>query len=72
MVDYDDIIQRLRAEAASNKELLRQIRRIIDSDPEFENLSLVGGVKTILRRYHEQLEENKSLNAELSLLMSIK
>lgn len=64
--DPEDVINRLIAEVAQDKRLLEDIRRVIHSDPEFDGLSLVGGVKTILRRYREEKEASDKLRKELN------
>jgi hypothetical protein len=64
--DQEEIIARLRAESAIDRDLLNQIRRVLSEDSEFEGLSLVGGVRAILRRYREEKERNFKLEKELS------
>lgn len=63
--DLQDVITRLRAEMAQKLSALHKITQIVNSDPEFSGLSLVGGVKAILRRYREVQEKNRKLEAEL-------
>lgn len=66
--NLQDVVTRLRAEMAQNLEALKKVARVVNSDPEFSGLSLIGGVKAILRRYHEVQEENRKLDAELKRL----
>lgn len=66
--DLPDAITRLRAEMTQKLGALAKIEQVVNSDPEFSGLSLLGGVKAILRRYREVQEENRKLEAELMSL----
>lgn len=68
----DEIIQRLISEQTQTGNILKQIRREINSCPEFEGLSLIGGIKTIIRRYKEEQSKNIDLTKELNRLIKRK
>lgn len=67
--DKDEVIDRLLKEQRKKNNILNDIEKVLNSDPEFQGLSLVGGVKTILRRYREEKEKNFQLNKELNQIV---
>ena len=71
-IDRDAIIKRLIAEQSQTGQLIEQVKCAINSDPEFQGLSMVGGIKTIIRRYKEVQDKNMKLEKELTLMMQSK
>lgn len=67
--DRDAVIKRLLAEQSQTNRLLDEVKMVIRSDKEFDGLSLVGGVKTIIRRYREEKDKNMKLERELSSML---
>jgi hypothetical protein len=67
--DPNDVLARIRAELAQNIEIVRQIKLVLSSDPEFYGLSIVGGVKAVLKRYQEERDKNFELERELKKLI---
>ena len=63
------IIDRLIAEQTHSAKIFDEIKLIMSLDQEFDGLSLVGGVKAILRRFHEEEEKVKKLKKEISDLI---
>jgi len=67
--DRDAVIKCLLAEQSQTNRLLDEVRMVIRSDKEFDGLSLVGGVKTIIRRYREEKDKNMNLEKELKSML---
>ena len=63
--DLNEVIKRLRHELAFTRDRIAQVELVIRMDREFDGLSLIGGVKTILRRFHEEKDKNFELEREL-------
>ena len=68
--DPDDTINRLIQEIAQDKRVLHDIQRVINSDPEFEGCSMIGGVKAMLRRYREERDAHKELDRQLMKILT--
>ena len=67
--DQEAVVARLIAEQAQTSRILGEIRKAISSDSEFVGLSLIGGIKTIVRRYQEERDKVVELNKELDRLV---
>lgn len=66
--DYEEVIERLLAEQRQTREVLNQIEMVYRTSPEFDGLSLVGGIKAIIKRYHEEQDKVRKLEKELTTL----
>ena len=66
--DYDATIERLLAEQRQIQETLNQIKLAYSTVSEFEGLSLVGGIKAIIKRYLEEQNKVRMLEKELANL----
>lgn len=64
-IDYEEVLSRLRAELSQSQEVRKSVELILRSDAEFDGLSVVGGVRAILRRYHEEKDRCRELEQEL-------
>ena len=64
-IKYEEVLVRLRAELAQSKEVKSAVEVILRSDVEFDGLSVIGGVRAILRRYYEEREKCRDLEQEL-------
>jgi hypothetical protein len=56
--DLNAVIDRLTKEVTQVRNVIREVEFILSSDPEFQGLPVVGGVRTILRRYKEEQAKN--------------
>jgi len=68
--DPEKVIARLISEQSRTGRILADIQQAIDSDKEFQGLTLAGGIRTIIRRYKEEQEKNLKLKKEISSLMA--
>ena len=63
--DADEVVDRMIAEQARTGNLLKEIQKVVNSTKEFEGMTILGGIKSILRRYREEQETVRKLNKEL-------
>jgi hypothetical protein len=63
------IIDRLINEQNQTREVLNQVRQELYNDSEFDGLSLIGGIKTLKRRYYEERAKVERLNKELDKML---
>ena len=63
--DADEVVDRMIAEQARTGNLLKEIQKVVNSTKEFEGMTILGGIKSILRRYREEQENVRKLNKEL-------
>lgn len=65
----EGIIQRLISEQNHTRNLLDEIKKELSSDSEFAGLSLVGGIRSLIRRYREEKTKVEKLNKELDQML---
>ncbi len=63
--DLEEVIVRLRNELSRIIARENNIKRLISSDAEFDGLTVIGGITTILKRLHEEQDKNRELETEL-------
>ncbi len=61
--DKDEVIQRLINEQLQSRVVLDGATRALSQDSRFQDLSLIGGVKAVLRTLHETEKELREANA---------
>lgn len=61
----EEVIDRLILEQAKSNELIEAATVALYSTGEFTGLSLVGGIKHVLKLLHEEREKNLQLEKEL-------
>jgi hypothetical protein len=66
--DHEAVIARLINEQVQTKKIILQIEKTLRSDPEFDGLTALGGVKAILKRFHEEQDKARALEKELHRL----
>ena len=49
----EEVIQRLIDENSQHAKLMNEIRLMLCSEPEFDGMTMVGGVKALLKRFRE-------------------
>ena len=49
----EEVIQRLIDENNQHANLMNEIRLMLCSEPEFDGMTMVGGVKALLKRFRE-------------------
>ena len=67
----EEVIQRLIDENTQHAKLMNEIRLMLSSEPEFDGLTMLGGVKALLKRFRETKDKvfdlevkNKKLEAK--------
>lgn len=68
IIDHDKVIDTLINENKQQKGLLEEIRMTLNSQGEFDGLSIVGGVKALLKKYLETKEKAFVLEIKLKKL----
>ncbi len=63
--DLNEVIARLRAELKQLRNREEHIIQVLSSDQEFHGLSVLGGIKAILKRLHEEQGKVRDLEDEL-------
>jgi hypothetical protein len=53
--DLNEVIERLRAELQHERDVIQQVKLALSSSREFDGLSVVGGVKAVLKKYADLL-----------------
>ena len=67
--DVHEVIDRLIAEQNQTRKIINDAKRALYSDSEFDGLTLVGGIKSLLRRYREERNKVEKLNRELDQIV---
>lgn len=49
----EEVIQRLIDENTQHAKLMNEIRLMLSSEPELDGMTMVGGVKALLKRFRE-------------------
>jgi hypothetical protein len=62
-ISSEEVIQRLICENNQHANLMNEIRLMLCSEPEFDGMTMVGGVKSLLKRFREI--KDKSFELEI-------
>lgn len=67
--DRDRVNERLMAEIRQSHNLIDEARKALNQDNRFTNLTLVGGIKAVIRELHEKEEKVRKLEKELDRMV---
>jgi len=67
-IKHDEVIERLMNENKQYLGLLEDIRLMLAMEPEFGGLSICGGVKALIKKFHETKDLNDDLQIKIMKL----
>lgn len=60
-IDLDAVVDRLREENSQDRKIISEIQILLRSEPELDGLSVLGGIKALLKLYKAQKKEIEEL-----------